>query len=162
MARGVLWIVLRVLPQLATTLAGLASVPLTSFKLGLARGAHRVTGDGCSRARHCVGAHAAITCVSAACVCARTHGAMVRRAAGRVGRLTGTVSVPAGAPPVAWRSRVIGPSARMTSHVHVHGQCMRGVAAHVAPTPSGLMGARSPLAECCVGRGARVRSRGYA
>ena len=51
MARGVLWIVLHLLPQIATALAGLLGVLSTSFMLGLARGARRVTGDGCSDAR---------------------------------------------------------------------------------------------------------------
>ena len=46
----VLYIVVRSLPQLATTLDGLSGIYSTSLILGLARGKHRVTGDGCSRA----------------------------------------------------------------------------------------------------------------
>ena len=52
MARGVLWIVLRLFPQLAMTLTGRLGVHSTRFMLGLARGAHMLIGDGCLRARH--------------------------------------------------------------------------------------------------------------
>ena len=57
MARGVLWIVLRLFPQLAMTLPGSLGAHSTRFMLGLARGPHMVIGDRCSRARHRMDAH---------------------------------------------------------------------------------------------------------